>query len=63
MKDMNGKNKQAQIKILQEKLKKILKKIRNWKAPGTDRVQGFWLKNSTSLHKNLVWYLNACLEG
>ena len=45
-KDMNGKNKEAPVHILQEKLKKILKKI-PWilkkvkKAPGPDRVQGF----------------------
>ena len=62
-KNINGKNKQARVHILQEKLKKILKKIPNWKAPGPDGFQGFWLKNFTSLQKNLVWYLNACLEG
>ena len=38
---MNGKNKQARVQISQEKLKKILKKIPNWKAPGPDGVQGF----------------------
>ena len=32
-KDMNEKNKQARVQISQEKLKKILKKIPNWKAP------------------------------
>ena len=60
---MNGKNKQGQVQILQEKLKMILKKIPNWNIPGPDGVQGFWLKNFTSLHENLVWHLNACLEG
>ena len=38
---MNGKNKQAQLQILQEKLKKILNKIPNWKAPEPDGVQEF----------------------
>ena len=52
-KDMNRKNKQAQLQILRENLKKI-SKIPNWKAPGKDGVQGFWLKNFTSLHKNLA---------
>ena len=51
------------MQISQKKLKKILKKIRNGKVPGPDGVQGFWLKNFTSLHKNLVWHLSACLEG
>ena len=59
---MNGKKEQAQVQISQEKLKKILKKMPNWEAPGPDGIQGIWLKTFTSLHKNLVWYLNACLE-
>ena len=58
-KDINGKNKQARVQILQENLKKILKEIPNWKAPGPDAIQGFWLKNFTSIQKNLVWHLNA----
>ena len=59
--DIYQKNKQVQVQMLREKLKKILKKIPNWKAPGPDGVQGFWLKNFTSLHKILVWHLNTCL--
>ena len=43
-------------------LKKILKKISDWKVPGQDGVQGFWLKNFIVLHKNLIWHLNTCLE-
>ena len=53
-KDMNVKNKLVQVQILEEKLKKILKKIPNLKAPGPDWAQGFWLKDFTSLHKSLV---------
>ena len=61
---MNRKNKEARAQISQEKLKKILKRIPNWKDPGPDGVQGFWLKDFfTSLYKNLVQHLNACLEG
>ena len=37
--------------------------ISNLKSPGPDEVQAFWVKNFTSLHKNLVWHLNACLKG
>ena len=62
-KDMNGKKKQAQVQISQEKLKKTLNNIPYRKAPEPDGVQEFWLKNFTSLHNNLVWHLNACLEG
>ena len=48
--------------VFHKKLKMILKKIPNWKAPGPDGVQGFRLKHSTSLHNNLVWHINTCLE-
>ena len=49
------KKKQARVQISEEM-------IPNWKPPGPDGVQGFRLKHFTSLHKNLVWHLNACLE-
>ena len=32
-------------------LKKILGRMPNWKSPGPDLVQGFWLKNISSLHE------------
>ena len=38
-KDLNGKNKQVHVQILQEELRKLLKKIPNWKAPGPDGVR------------------------
>ena len=59
---MNGKNKQTRVQISHKKLKKLFKKIPNWKAPGPDQVLGFWLKSFTSLHKSIVWHLNVCLE-
>ena len=39
-KDISRKNKQARVQISQEKLKKILGKIPNWKAPGPDGLKG-----------------------
>ena len=33
----------------------------NWKAPGPDNVQGYWLKNLTFLHDNLIVHLKDCL--
>ena len=36
--------------------------VPNWKAPGPDAVQGFWIKNLTNLHSKLAHYLNECLE-
>ena len=36
--------KQEKIDITTRSLKKIFGRIPNWKSPGTDLVQGFWLK-------------------
>ena len=35
----------------------------NWKAPGKDKVQGFWLKNMTNLHERIAQQLNKVLIG
>ena len=39
-------------------LRVALRKLSNWKAPGRDQVQNFWLKNFTALHPLLVDTLN-----
>lgn len=38
------------LRLMFKRLKHSLKGSRNWKAPGPDQVQGFCLKNFTSLH-------------
>ena len=35
----------------------------NWKAPGPDCVQGFWLKNFNSIQEGLRRNLQKCLEN
>ena len=42
---------------------RVMKKMPNWKAPGPDNVQGYWLKNLTPLHDRLVKYLQECLDS
>ena len=44
---MNGKPKQEEFIINSGKVQNVLSKIPNWKAPGLDGVQGFWLKTSS----------------
>ena len=39
--------------ITTESLKKILGRMPNWKLPGPDLVQGFLLKNFSSLHERV----------
>jgi hypothetical protein len=43
-------------------LKSVLANTHNWKAPGPDKVQNFWLKKLTSTHQNLVDAYNLILE-
>ena len=44
-------------------LKKTLKRISNWKAPGHDRMHGFWCKKFTSVHSRLSLEMNRRLQG
>ena len=40
-----------------------LRSFPNWKTPGPDGVQGYWLKNFNSVHKYLVEYLHRLVQG
>ena len=42
--------KQEKICITKESLEKILCRMPNWKSPGPDLAQGFWLKYFSSMH-------------
>ena len=45
--------KQEKIDITTGSLKKVLARVPDWKSPGPDLVQGFWLKNFSSLHERV----------
>ena len=50
----------------QEKIditKKILSRMPNWKSPGSDLVQGFWLKNFSILHERVRLQLKEWLDS
>ena len=49
---------QEDIVITAEMATARSKKIPNWKAPGPDGVQGYWLKKLTALYERLVDHLN-----
>ena len=44
-------------------MKKILGRMPNWKSPGPDLVQGFWLKNFSSLHERVRLQLKESLDS
>ena len=55
--------KQEQIDITAGSLKKILGMMPNWKSPGPDFVQGFWLKNFSSLDERVRLQLKEYLDS
>ena len=54
---------QRNYSISIESFRRQLSKTSNWKSPGPDGVQGYWIKNITSLHCPLVTMLNCCLAS
>ena len=54
---------QQNVVINEDKGKKQCNKMPNWKAPGHDRVQGFWIKRLDKMHERIVTQLNEILEG
>ena len=55
--------KQEKIHITTGSLKTILGRMPNWKSPGPDLVQGFWLKSFSSLHERAKLHLKECLDS
>ena len=55
--------KQEKIDITTGRLKKILGRMPNWKSPGPNLVQGFWLKHFSSLHDKLRLQLKECADN
>ena len=55
--------KQEKIDLTKESLKKILGRMPNWKSLSLGLVQGFWLKNFSSLHERVRSQLKECLDS
>ena len=54
---------QQNVVINEGKVKKQCSKMPNWKAPGHDGVQGFWIKRLDKMHERIATQLNEILEG
>ena len=55
--------KQKQYRITSETIDKVLKKLQNDKAPGTDLIVGFWYKNLMFYKADLVYIFQNTLKG
>ena len=58
----NNYQKQECLVITKEMVSKQSRKIPNWKAPGRDGVQSFWIKKLTNLHERPAFQLNKILN-
>ena len=62
--DLSIVNRQEDLIISKEDVKKCASKMACWKAPGLDGLQGFWFKRLDSMHDRLSKHLQKCLvEG
>ena len=55
--------KQEKLDITIGILKKIFGRMTNWKSPGPDLVQGFWLNNSSSFRERVRLQLKEWLDS
>ena len=51
------------INITTEMIKEQVKKIPNWKSPGPDGVQGYWLKKLTALHERIAKQMDNIISN
>ena len=49
--------------IIEEIKRAKTERLANWKAPGPDGVQGFWLKKLTSLNDQIAEQVDDVLNG
>ena len=54
-------NTQERVVISVEKVTKQCRKMPNWKAPGKDGVQGYWIKNLSNLPERIAVQTNKIL--
>lgn len=52
-----------EIIFTEEDLKKVVKNLANWKAPGNDGIQNFWYKKLTAIHHHLTNQFNTVLRN
>ncbi len=61
--EYNEIDQQEDMEISTTTLKKVLQKISPWKAAGPDGVQGYWVKNFTSLHSRIAAQLGEVMNN
>ena len=60
---VNDERPQQRMSISVDRIRKQCRKTPNWKAPGTDGVKGYWIKDLSSLHECVSSQMNRILMG
>ena len=60
--ELENVNIQENVETTKEDVTTQLRKMPNWRAPGLDGIQGFWLKRFTSQHRRLTEELNENIQ-
>ena len=63
MKVENNYQKQECLVITKQMVSKQSRKIPNWKAPGRNEVQAFWITKFANLCERTAFQLNKILNG
>lgn len=53
---------QAWTELTSTDMLRIVKRAQNWKYPGPDKLQNFWLKSFNALHQHLTRAMNKVLQ-
>lgn len=61
--DLQNKPKQEDIVVTRDDVKMQVRKLPNWKSPGPDGIQGFWLKKFVAMHEAFAVHLNDCVAS
>ena len=56
------KQQQTKKTSISTELQKQLQRVKNWKAPGPDALQGYWIKTFAPCHEIIALQLQLCLE-
>lgn len=49
--------------IEDQELKEVMRKAPNWKTPGPDGIQNFWLKKFHATHQQMIKHFNEIIEN
>ena len=61
-KELENTKRQENVDMSTTDVTRVIKQMPNWKAPGPDGAQGFWLKAFSELHPRIAYFLQRCLE-